>query len=169
MENDPNIQPNPAFHQIQMRMNGQHQYPHSHHGTPATEYAGFVWPSPPEGGAFGHSPPQRPNHQSLHPLVMPQWPSMLSSQPPPTAPVYYPTAIPQGQLGTVSPAPLMTPVSASSTRSGSTPRRTLTDEERRKMCEYHEQNPSAKQNEIGGKSTPVPFIMLADNYSYVWR
>jgi len=156
MEDDYNHQqPTPVFHQVHMRMDGQQQYPHSYHGTPATEYAGFAWPSPqdPDGSRpFGHSPVQRPTHQSLHPLVMPQWPSMLNSQPSQSASNYYPTIVAQAQLSTVSPTPLMTPVSASSTRSGSTPRRTLTDEERRLMCEFHEQNPNAKQNEIGCQS-----------------
>ena len=32
----------------------------------------------------------------------------------------------------------------------STPRRTLTDADRRKMCMFHEENPNVKQTEIGG-------------------
>ncbi|KAL1297079.1 hypothetical protein AAFC00_004664 [Neodothiora populina] len=146
-EDDPNQNVNPTFDGAQMPMGGQHQYPHSHHGTPAAEYPGFVWHTSQMAGDTRSY--QRPNHPSLHPLVLPQWPSMLSSQSTQPVPAYYPQVMPQGQLGTTSPTPLLTPISASSTRSGSTPRRTLTDDERRKMCEYHEQNPSAKQNEIG--------------------
>lgn len=151
---DGSLPPDYAFNQIQMRSNGQQEqrHPHSHHGTPAHEYAGFTWsPSSTRDVAmFEQGLPQRPSHQSLHPLVMPQWPSMLSSQPAQANP-YYPTVLPQGPSSTTSSTPQMTPLSATSNRSGSTPRRTLTDEERRDMCHYHEQNPSAKQNEIGGE------------------
>lgn len=31
------------------------------------------------------------------------------------------------------------------------PRKTLTDSDRRRMCQYHEENPSVKQTEIGGE------------------
>jgi hypothetical protein len=43
----------------------------------------------------------------------------------------------------------VTPVT---TTGGSTPRRTLTDDDRRRMCEYHESHPGVKQTEIGGMS-----------------
>jgi hypothetical protein len=52
-----------------------------------------------------------------------------------------------------STASLPTPVSAVTSRSGSTPRKTLTDLDRKKMCVYAEQNPDRKQAEIGGEST----------------
>ena len=38
------------------------------------------------------------------------------------------------------------------TTAGLTPRRTLTDDDRRRMCEYHESHPGVKQTEIGGMS-----------------
>jgi hypothetical protein len=98
-------------------------------------------------------PPPYTAHQQLqplHPLItMAPWPSMLTTQggfSPPVAPT----------------APLVTPVSASTasttvtpvtTTGGSTPRRTLTDDDRRRMCEYHESHPGVKQTEIGGMST----------------
>jgi hypothetical protein len=56
---------------------------------------------------------------------------------------------------------MVTPVSASTasttvtlvtTTAGSTPRPTLTDDDRRRICEYHESHPLAKQTEIGGMS-----------------
>jgi hypothetical protein len=46
------------------------------------------------------------------------------------------------------------PVRKTST-GGSTPRRTLTDEDRRQMCLYHEENKTAKQTDIGGKQKPI--------------
>lgn len=165
MEDDVHSQSNTAFQPVQMRMSGQHQYPHSHHGTPATEYTGFVWPSPQvpvSGETFAHNA-TRPTHQSLHPLIMPQWPSMLSSQSTQPTPSYYPTVLPQNHLAAMSSTPVGTPISTSSTRSGSTPRRTLTDDERRQMCEFHEQNPTAKQNEIGCKSMKPLAVLLADS------
>lgn len=130
-----------------------HIYPHSHHGTPAQEYSGFTFASPQmpmEPSAFsGSSMQPRPVHQQLQPLVMPQYPSMLGSQA--TAPSYhamYPQSMQSVQ--TIPVGPLHTPVSATSTRSTSTPRKTLTDLDRKRMCQYAEENPNAKQTEIGG-------------------
>ena len=51
--------------------------------------------------------------------------------------------------------PIVTPVSASSIGSGTVPRRTLTDADRRSMCVYHEENPTLKQTEIGGEYSQV--------------
>ncbi|KAK2767476.1 hypothetical protein FQN54_003633 [Arachnomyces sp. PD_36] len=76
--------------------------------------------------------------QPLLPLAMPsQWPSMLTTQ---------------GGYGAapLSAAPLPTPHPTHATHSnGPTPRRTLTDADRRRMCLYHEENPHVKQTEIG--------------------
>ncbi|KXL49797.1 hypothetical protein M433DRAFT_74713 [Acidomyces richmondensis BFW] len=44
---------------------------------------------------------------------------------------------------------VQTPISAVSSRSGSTPRKTLTDQDRRRMCQYAEEHPNSKQTEIG--------------------
>lgn len=132
-----------------------HVYPHSHHGTPAQEYNGFSFASaqlPMQPSVFinnGSSGVQhRPLHHQLQPLVMPQWPSMLPSQG-----NYNRTY--QNQIQPVPPiaaAPITTPISANSARSGTTPRKTLTDLDRRRMCQYHEEHPNTKQTEIGGMS-----------------
>jgi hypothetical protein len=37
-------------------------------------------------------------------------------------------------------------------RTSSTPRKTLTDADRRRMCLYAEEHPTVKQTEIGGKT-----------------
>ncbi|KAG9246389.1 hypothetical protein BJ878DRAFT_540329 [Calycina marina] len=80
------------------------------------------------------------SHQQLQPLIMPShptWPSMITNP------------------GTYAPPPVAIPASApplvkGSGRSTSTgPRKTLTDHDRRRMCQYHEENPSVKQTEIG--------------------
>jgi hypothetical protein len=130
-----------------------HVYPHSHHGTPAQEYSTFHFPSPNLSigtSTFENAMPQRPVHQQLQPLVMPQWPSMLNSHPSQPYQPAYPQPVQPIQPMTL--APLPTPISATSSRSGSTPRKTLTDLDRKQMCQYAEENPTAKQTEIGGMS-----------------
>jgi hypothetical protein len=68
-----------------------------------------------------------------------------------------------------------TPASATSTRSqtSSTPRKTLTDADRRRMCLYHEEHPTVKQTEIGGEHSsqaiPEAFTELTIYPSDVWR
>ena len=131
-----------------------HIYPHSHHGTPAQEYSGFNFGSSHvamEPGAFGSGIQQRSMAPTLQPLVMPQWPSMLSSQSHSNyQPVYPPPVQP---IQPISIGQLQTPVSATSARSTSTPRKTLTDIDRKRMCQYAEDHPNSKQTEIGGTSS----------------
>lgn len=132
-----------------------HVYPHSHHGTPAQEHSGFNFGfntthMPMEGASFRSGlPHQRAMPAQLQPLIMPQWPSMLSSQSH-AATYHQPVYQPVQPLQPLTIGPLQTPVSATSSRSASTPRKTLTDADRKRMCEYAEKNPSAKQMEIGG-------------------
>lgn len=111
------------------------------------DYHGFGYPSPimPMEPSYSMSIP--PPYASL-PLTMPShpWPSMLTTQ------SHFPEA-------TLPPTPIPTsisppaPVHPIRTSNGPTPRRTLTDEDRRRMCLYHEENRSAKQTDIGGNST----------------
>lgn len=138
-----------------------HVYPHSHHGTPAQEYSGFSFqPSPQlamEPSAFSTAFHQRSMPQQLQPLVMPQmpqWPSMLSSQTHSSyQPVYHQTLHqPIQPVQPIGVGSLPTPVSAVSSRSTSTPRKTLTDLDRKRMCIYAEEHPNSKQTEIGGVS-----------------
>ena len=65
-----------------------------------------------------------------------------------------------GELAYIAPGP-PSPISATSisttvtpftTAGDSTPRRLLTDDDRRRMCEYHERHPGVKQTDIGGTS-----------------
>jgi hypothetical protein len=87
-------------------------------------------------------------HQQLQPLIMPSnviWPSMLTnpasySAPPVAIPASAPPLI-KGN-GTKLPAIHATP----------SIRKTLTDSDRQKICQYHKDNPSVKQTEIGGES-----------------
>jgi Tc5 transposase DNA-binding domain len=96
-------------------------------------------------------PPPYSSHQQLQPLhpliVPPQWPSMITSQS-----SYSATSLPSASITTPTSA-----VSSNSqplqirqtTTGGNTPRRTLTDEDRRRMCQYAEDNPGVKQTDIG--------------------
>ena len=81
-------------------------------------------------------------------LAMPQWPSLLSNQ----SYTKFQSTNPQTKRS-VQPRitrPLSTPVSAIPVVPSSTLRRTLTDLDREKICQYAKDNPSAKQSEIGG-------------------
>ncbi|KAK4541382.1 hypothetical protein LTR36_007983 [Oleoguttula mirabilis] len=127
-----------------------HVYPHSHHGTPAQEFSGFNFSTPQlpmEPSAFNNSMQQRPMHQQLQPLIMPQWPSMLNSQTHTTFQPMYPQHV--QPIQPMSLGPLQSPLSAVSARSAPTPRKTLTDMDRKRMCQYADEHPNAKQTEIG--------------------
>lgn len=95
--------------------------------------------------------------QPLHPLVtMPQWPSQITNptenSPPTVMPLHRPI-LPLSK--TTDAVPKLTPSPAPEKKkpahSTSTSRRTLTDSDRRRMCEYHSDNPKLKQTEIGGE------------------
>lgn len=127
-------------------------YPHSVHQSPVHEYQGFAFAPMPMEPMYTHGmsstmPPPRPIHQ-LQPLAMPQqWPSMLTSQSTYVQPIY-PSAT---TVVPVAPAPIPISAPPTTTTRTSTPRKTLTDQDRRRMCQYHEDNPNIKQTEIGGE------------------
>ena len=127
----------------------------SPHESPLHEYNGFGFMSSthipldsiynrPIQSSYTANPP-------LHPLIMPQWPSQItnpSEGPPPVIRLPRPIA-PVSAIVTPHSAPPALPPSAPAP---STARKTLTDQDRRKMCQYHEDHPTVKQTEIGGKS-----------------
>ncbi|KAI9679779.1 MAG: hypothetical protein M1817_004793 [Caeruleum heppii] len=124
-----------------IELNGYHA---SQHHSPDQEYGSFGFMPGPQPlsmeSTFGQmNPPIHPTHQPLRPLAMPPWPSTLTSQSAYSAPIL-PT--------TSTSLPLPTPISSHPVHT-STPRRTLTDADRRRMCLYHEENPTVKQTEIG--------------------
>lgn len=146
-----------------MKAEGHHapegEFPHSpwvdlgaftspQHSPPVPEYSGFDYaPSSlmTVDGTYGMSipPPYAPM-----PLPMPShsWPSLLTTQSP-----FHENGLPPGPIATsISPSAPTPPVRKTST-GGSTPRRTLTDEDRRRMCLYHAENKNAKQTDIGGE------------------
>ncbi len=134
-----------------------HSYSSSQHQSPMYEHGGFAFMQQPlqhNGNEQSYNPPRMPQpapphttHQQLLPLIMPSnptWPSLLTNPASYSAP---PVAIPPVSAPVVKgngaklPAIHATP----------SPRKTLTDSDRRRMCQYHEENPSVKQTEIGGK------------------
>lgn len=129
---------------------------HSPHQSPLHEYNGFGFMS------STHVPLDsiytRPIHTSyaadppLHPLIMPQWPSQITnpSEGPPAA-IPLPRAL--APVSAINPPHSAPP--APSAPAPSTARKTLTDQDRRRMCQYHEDHPTIKQTEIGGKSRKV--------------
>ena len=146
-----------------------HGYP-PHLSSPAQEYGayGFVVPGHEiqQDHAYGRGyslHAQQP--QPVFPAT--QWPSMLTNpsvQAHPPAPIQLqpptPTQLHAPQMSAPPPlAPISTTAAAppppTSTKTSPTrdppQRRTLTDQDRRRMCQYHEENLSVKQTEIGGK------------------
>ncbi|KIM95037.1 hypothetical protein OIDMADRAFT_60194 [Oidiodendron maius Zn] len=129
-------------------------YPSSQNQSPLFEQGGFGFIQPMNHGLPADQsfhtqrisqPPPVQTHQQLLPLIMPShptWPSMLTNSGNYSAP---PVAIPPAS------APLVkgNNLRATATHGTSSPRKTLTDKERRRMCEFHEANPTVKQTEIG--------------------
>ncbi|RLL96635.1 hypothetical protein CFD26_104367 [Aspergillus turcosus] len=107
------------------------------------DYSAFGYGVMPLDTPYGVSIP--PPYASL-PLTMPSstWPSMLTTQSQFPEQGLPPVPIP----ASAAPVTPIQPPRKSST-SGSTPRRTLTDEDRRRMCLYHEEHKTAKQTDIG--------------------
>ncbi|KAF1996512.1 CenpB-DNA-bind-domain-containing protein [Amniculicola lignicola CBS 123094] len=143
-------------------------YGHPHHQSPVQDYNGYhnYAPLPMEPLYTTGMHPPRTTHPQLQPLIMPQWPSMLTSQSTYVPPIFPSAPVP------ITPASA-TPVSATSTRShtSSTPRKTLTDADRRRMCLYHEEHPTVKQTEIGAmfgveRSTVSKVLRQKEKYLY---
>jgi hypothetical protein len=132
--------------------NGSYMLPFQHQSLP-TESS-----FPPPRMHSQNPPSHYSTHQQLLPLIMPNhsqttWPSMLThpvtSSNPPVA---------------ISPAPAQPPQAKGNPpklpaiHTGPSPRKTLTDSDRRRMCQYHEENPSVKQTEIGGKRATLVLL-----------
>jgi hypothetical protein len=126
--------------------------------SPMFEHGGFSFIQPLNHGLpdssfnsqrISQAPPAPTTHQQLLPLIMPNhptWPSMMAK--PGQSYSAPPVAIPP------APAPLVkgnTP-RLPAIHAAPSPRKTLTDSDRRRMCQYHEDNPTVKQTEIGGET-----------------
>ncbi|KAI4187272.1 MAG: hypothetical protein LQ346_005522, partial [Caloplaca aetnensis] len=141
----------------------------SPHHSPLHEFNGFYM-SPPshmevEANYFRPIATNHPSNPPLHPLIVPQWPSQLTnpSANPPSIQQRSSAAVPSQTPRLIAPstmtsnesailaqvapsAPPAPPIPIPTPPSG---RRTLTDQDRRRMCQYHEENPTVKQTEIG--------------------
>ena len=146
-----------------LEINDYHS-PHLH--SPAHEYSGFGYMSSPHGipmePTFQRAMPlSYSTHQQQPPSLMTApWPSMLTNpsrnHPPALSiqPIQSPPPLPPtSTFPTIhSLPPTVNPLPVPSAR------RTLTDQDRRRMCQYHEDNPTVKQTEIGGEQRPVTFV-----------
>lgn len=134
-------------------------YSSSQHQSPIYEHGNFGFMPPPvqhgipvepsfNSPRMPQPPPPPPSHQHLLPLIMPShptWPSMLTNPASYSSAQSAPVAIPQ------APTPLVKGnVKLPAMHPTPSPRKTLTDNDRRRMCQYHEDNPTVKQTEIGG-------------------
>jgi hypothetical protein len=140
----------PQHHPLSPHQQPHHQDYGAHYGY--VESPGFAPPdSPfrlqpppmPMTPTWGGLPPQW-GQQTMPPQPQTVIPAASSSQqyPPMAQPI---APAPPPQLAAAA-AVTATPT----TSTGSTPRRTLTDADRRRMCIFHEENPNVKQTEIGG-------------------
>lgn len=127
----------------------------SPHPSPLHEYNGFGFVTsthvPLDSIYPRATPPTYPSNPPLHPLIMPQWPSQITnpSEGEPPAVIPLPRALaPSSAITTPQSAPPALPAPPGPV--SSTARKTLTDHDRRRMCQYHEDHPTVKQTEIGG-------------------
>ncbi|KAI4188189.1 MAG: hypothetical protein L6R41_002315 [Letrouitia leprolyta] len=158
----------------------------SPHQSPLHEFNGFYMsPPPPQLGMEPiYSRPPVTSHPTLYPLTVPQWPSQLTNpsiNPPPSQPLSSPPPPPTQTPRPI--APLTTSVDHMSMTQSALPtpkpiptppsgRRTLTDQDRRRMCQYHEENPTVKQTEIGSlfgveRSTVSKVLRHKDKYLHL--
>ncbi|KAL9027231.1 MAG: hypothetical protein Q9196_004219 [Gyalolechia fulgens] len=153
----------------------------SPHQSPLHDFNGFYMSPPAHMGMDPiYARPAATSHPALYPLTVPQWPSQLTNpsiHPPPSQPLSSPPA----PTPTPRPiAPLTTPLDPTNPTQSAPPapkplptppsgRRTLTDQDRRRMCQYHEENPTVKQTEIGSlfgveRSTVSKVLRHKDKY-----
>lgn len=148
MEQEHHQEPGYGYHDANSQhwVEGNTGY-HSHHQSPVQEHNGFAFQPMPMEPMYASSsmPPPRTTYQQLQPLITPQWPSMLTSQSSFHTPLYPSAPIQSAQIVTPQSAP------ATTGRTSSTPRKTLTDGDRKRMCQYAEEHPTVKQTEIGGE------------------
>ncbi|KAL8684569.1 MAG: hypothetical protein Q9224_006266 [Gallowayella concinna] len=120
------------------------------------------------------------SNPTLYPLIVPQWPSQLTNpslSPPPPQPLSTssaPAQTPRPILPLMTPVdsiptPLSAPAAPEPIPTPPSGRKTLTDQDRRRMCQYHEENPSVKQTEIGSlfgveRSTVSKVLRLKEKY-----
>ncbi|OWO98517.1 hypothetical protein B2J93_2252 [Marssonina coronariae] len=152
----------------------------SQHQSPPYEQSGFTFTQPFQNNALpteqpftqristNHHPLPHTSHQPLLPLIMPShptWPSML------TNPASYSTP-PVAIVSTATPMVKGNCKKLPANHAAPPARKTLTDSDRRRMCQYHEENPSVKQTEIGAmfgveRSTVSKVLCKKEKYLFL--
>lgn len=142
-----------GYHEDEFNNTGWAMPPHGYHSpnlvSPAHEYGSFNFNQGqmPMANVYAGQM-QHPSPQAQFP---PTWPSMLTN-PPHSAPAPMSAQHHMAQMSYAPPQPLpplITNPIPPPAQPQSTSRRTLTDNDRRRMCQYHEENPTVKQTEIG--------------------
>jgi len=113
----------------------------------AAEEIARCWPCTMDSRVTAGSVPGQSQLQRFQPWVIPQWPSMLKDRSQ-TAAQSTLECIRSGQ--STLPCTLQSPIFLLSKRTTLTPRRKLTDSERKKICQYAEKHPTRNQKQIGG-------------------
>ncbi|KAK7965033.1 hypothetical protein PG996_000606 [Apiospora saccharicola] len=144
-----------AYNQMSMPEYNSNFYlaPVTSHGLPSESIGGGHMPPPPMPSQIHQSPIHHqqqlhfPNQQHQQPILQAQkvnWPSLHTNpgQSYPTPPV----AIPAQSTVPIRQTPKQLPSITTSQ-----PRKTLSDDDRRRMCQYAADNPKSKQTEIGAK------------------
>jgi hypothetical protein len=131
--------------------------PH-HHSPPLPDFHGFSYASSsimPIEPAYNITVP--PPYSTLNFTMPPPnaWPSMMGTHAHYADTALSPASTPAPTISIPQPVPIR-PLHATPASHAPTPRRTLTDEDRRRMCLYHEENKSAKQTDIGGGFSVIP-------------
>lgn len=149
---------------MHQQQHGQPVHHHSHH-----EYGNYGYVD--QGMQPGLNNPSQyrlqasPAAVGANYLSLPtQWAGILptTTAPPasyiPSAPIAQPPppSLPPAQVAS---ATLAANQPATSHAPNPSPRRTLTDADRRRMCLFHEENPTVKQTEIGGRRYHYPFVI----------
>ncbi len=114
--------------------------PPATHGLPSESLSRMPPPPPPQHNMLPH-----PIHPQLPMLLTPSqatWPSLLTHPNPSSY------SAPPMTMAQLSAAGLVLPKPHKHS-TNSAPRKTLTDDDRRRMCEYAEANPGVKQTDIG--------------------
>lgn len=155
---------------------------HSPHTSPPHDYSAFDF-TPPTDTMYSRTfQPSYSPAQSLHPLnTTTLWPSQITNPSENTTlshvalPIHRSIApVTRSTPASVAPQSLArnpTPTPSKPTPAVPTSRRTLSDDDRRRMCKYNEENPTVKQTEIGGQSKSFPCVrigMLTFVASHVW-
>lgn len=150
----------------------------SPHNSPPDDYGNFDFNAQTDAMYTRPFQPPFSAPQDLHPLntnTSTLWPSQITNRrepasPPVNLPIHRSIApVAQSIPGPAPPPPPPPPAPTKSSGSLSTSRRTLSDDDRRRMCSYHDEHPTVKQTEIGGSlPTLINAIQSLTFLSYVW-